>query len=227
MIPACTGLPPGELMRRITPWVFLFLNAFCRASVTRSALASPLGSITPTTSTSAVCLPEVRPSCPRQSSTSSTSSVRYAKPSSLKKMLQRRARRCSLRAAVASVSITSRSQLLSDTRNTLHDYTTVPLFDGDRNESVPEAGAAKTSACIRSVGCTVRRAYQMQAPDIEKLSRFPVQLHRHVRAAVEISIDPALVAHGERRLRPSVHFELEAYPVARIGQIGARANYAF
>src|SRR5437879_11925324 len=142
-------------------------------------------------------------------------------------MPQRRARRCSLRAAVASVSITSRSQLFSDTRITLHDDTTVPLLDGDRNESVPEAGAAKTSACIRRVSCTVRRAYQMRAPDIEQLSRFPVQFHRHVRAALQVGIDPALVAHGERRLRPSVHFELEAYSVARIRQIGARANYAF
>src|SRR6266853_6236750 len=142
-------------------------------------------------------------------------------------MLQRRARRCSLRAAVASVSITSRSQLASDTRITRHDYTAVALLDGDRNESLREAGAAKTSACIRRVGCAVRRAYQMQAPDIKKLSWFPVHLHRHVRAAVEVGIDPALVAHGERRLGPSAHFELEAHPVARIRELGARADYAF
>src|SRR5229473_3140755 len=129
-------------------------------------------------------------------------------------MLQRRARRCSLRAAVASVSITSRSQLPSDTRITLHDYIAAPLLDGDRYESLLEARAAKTSACIRCVGRTVRRAYQMQTPDIKKLSGFPVQLHRHVRAAVEVGIDPASVAHRERRLGPSVHFELEAYPVA-------------
>src|SRR5207249_1747912 len=142
-------------------------------------------------------------------------------------MLQRRARRCSLRAAVASVSITSRSQLLSDTRITLDDYTAIPLLDGDRDESLLEARAAQTSACMRCVGRTVRRAYQMHAPDIKKLSGFPVQLHRHVRAAVEVSVDPAPVAHRERRLGPSFHFELEAYPVARIREIGARANYAF
>src|SRR5947209_12168547 len=106
-------------------------------------------------------------------------------------MPQRRARRCSLRAAVASVSITSRSQLPSATRITLHDYTAVPLLDGDRNESLLEARAAKTSACVRRVSRTVRRAYQMQAPDIKKLSGFPVQLHRHVRAAVDVGIDPA------------------------------------
>src|SRR5712692_4681639 len=142
-------------------------------------------------------------------------------------MPQRRARRCSLRAAVASVSITSLSQLPSATRITLHDYTAVPLLDGDRNEPLLEARAAKTSACIRRVSRTVRRAYQMQAPDIKKLSGFPVQLHRHVRAAVEVGIDPTPVAHRESRLGPSVHRELEAYPVARILEIGARANYAF
>src|SRR5256885_14727675 len=129
-------------------------------------------------------------------------------------MPQRRARRCSLRAAVASVSITSRSQLPSATRITLHDYTAVALLDGDRRESLLEARAAKTSACIRRVGRTVRRAYQMQAPDIKKLSRFPVQLHRHVRAAVEVGIDPAPVAHGERPLRLSAPLEVEADSVA-------------
>src|SRR5882762_3000274 len=142
-------------------------------------------------------------------------------------MPQRRARRCSFNAAVASFSIMSRSQSASATRITLHDYTAVALLDGDRNESLLEARAAKTSACIRRVGRTVRRAYQMQAPDIKKLSGFPVQLHRHVRAAVEVGIDPAPVAHRERRLGPSAHFELEAYPVARIREVGARANYAF
>src|SRR5882762_3885235 len=142
-------------------------------------------------------------------------------------MPQRRARRCSLSAAVASASITSRSQLPSDTRITLHDYIAAPLLDGDRYESLLEARAAKTSACIRRVGRTVRRAYQMQAPDIKKLSGLPVELHRHVRAAVEVGIDPPPVAHRERRLGPSVHFELEAYPVARVREIGARANYAF
>src|SRR2546427_517671 len=118
-------------------------------------------------------------------------------------MPQRRARRCTLRAVDAIVSITSLSQFPSATRITLHDYAAVPLLDGDRNEPLLEARAAKTSACIRRVSRTVRRAYQMQAPDIKKLSGFPVQLHRHVRAAVEVGIDPAPVEHRESRLRPS------------------------
>src|SRR5258708_8595663 len=140
-------------------------------------------------------------------------------------MIQRRALRCSVRAAVASVSITSRSQLPSDTRITLHDYTAVALLDGDRNESLREAGAAKTSACIRRVGCAVRRAYQMQAPDIKKLSRFPVHLHRHVRAAVEVGIDPALLAHGERRLGPSPPLHPPAPPPPPIPHPPAPPHY--
>jgi len=97
---------------------------------------------------------------------------------------------------------------------TLHDYATVALFDGDRNEPLFEARAAKTSACVRRVGRAVGRAYQMQAPDIKKLSRFPVELHGHMRAAVEIGIDPASVAHRERRLGLSLYFDVEAYRVA-------------
>src|SRR3989442_15873964 len=124
-------------------------------------------------------------------------------------MPQRRARRCSLRAAVASVSITTRSQLPSATRITLHDYTAVPLLDGDRNESLLEARAAKTSACVRRVSRTVRRAYQMQAPDIKKLSGLPVELHGHMRAAVDVGVDPAPVTHRERRLRPFVPLQPE------------------
>src|SRR6267142_2722554 len=40
MVCACTGLPPGELMRMTTPWVFLSLNAACSAVVIRSEIAS-------------------------------------------------------------------------------------------------------------------------------------------------------------------------------------------
>jgi hypothetical protein len=55
MVCACTGLPPGELMRTTTPWVFLSLNAACSAVVIFSALASVPGAIRPFTSTIAVC----------------------------------------------------------------------------------------------------------------------------------------------------------------------------
>src|SRR5260370_1790066 len=114
-------------------------------------------------------------------------------------MPQRRARRFSLSSAPASFSIASRSQLPSATRIAFHDHTAVPLFDGNRDEPLLEARSVETSARIRPIGCTVRPAYQMQAPDIQELSGLPVQLHRHVRAAVELSIDPASVAPCARR----------------------------
>ena len=60
-MPACTGLPPGELMRSTTasePWSS---NAAFSAALISSALASVSGAISPRTSTSAVCGPVVAP----------------------------------------------------------------------------------------------------------------------------------------------------------------------
>jgi hypothetical protein len=42
MMPACTGLPPGLLMRRMTPATFFSLNALCSDSMIFSALEEPL-----------------------------------------------------------------------------------------------------------------------------------------------------------------------------------------
>src|SRR5712692_398975 len=142
-------------------------------------------------------------------------------------MPQRRERRCSFNAASASFSITSRSQLPSAMQIALHDDAAVSLLDGDRNETLLEARTAHTPAGVRCVGRTVRRAYQMQTPDIKKLSGLPVQFHGHVRAAIEVGIDPPSVAHGERRLWPAAHIDFEAHPVAQVHQIYARANYPF
>src|SRR2546427_604833 len=60
-------------------------------------------------------------------------------------MPQRRERRCSFNAASASFSITSRSQLPSAIRITLHDDAAVALFHGDRNKTLLEARTAQTS----------------------------------------------------------------------------------
>src|SRR5258705_371452 len=114
-------------------------------------------------------------------------------------MPQRRARRCSLSAAPASFSIVSRSQLPSATRITFHDHTAVPLFNGNRDEPLLDTRAVETSARIWRISRTVRRAYQMQAPDIKKLPELPVQFHGYVRAAIEVGVDAAAVAPRERR----------------------------
>src|SRR3979490_3392152 len=126
-------------------------------------------------------------------------------------MPQRLARRCSLRAAPASFSISPLSQPPSSTLwIAFHEDSPVALLDRDGNEPFLEAGSANTSARVGRVGRTVRRAYQMQAPDIKELAGLPVELHRHVGTTVEIRVDPAAVAHGERRLRLAFHLDIEA-----------------
>src|SRR5262252_7135258 len=142
-------------------------------------------------------------------------------------MPQRRARRCSFSAAPARFSISCFSQSASAMWSAFHEDAALALLDGDGNEPFLEAGPANASARVRRVGRAVGRAYQMQAPDIKELAGLPVQLHGHVRAAVEVSVDPALVAHRERRLWPSVDFDLKAHAVAAIGEIGTRADQAF
>jgi hypothetical protein len=65
-MPACTGLPPGELMRITTATAFFSSNALRSADTMFSALASPSDAISPRISTSAVCGPlgvEALPRC--------------------------------------------------------------------------------------------------------------------------------------------------------------------
>src|SRR5690349_1518369 len=112
-------------------------------------------------------------------------------------------------------------------RIAFQEDTAVPLFDGDWNESLLEARTQYAPARVRRVGSTVRRAYQMQAPDIKKLAGHPVEFHGHVSAAVEIGVDPSVVAHRERRLPLPVELQFEAHSVAAIHELRARANYAF
>ena len=56
-MPACTGLPPGELMRITTACAPSSSKAFFSAATRFSALASEPASISPRTSISAVCGP--------------------------------------------------------------------------------------------------------------------------------------------------------------------------
>ena len=57
MMPACTGLPPGELMRSTTACAPASSNALFSAATRFSALASASAAISPRTSISAVCGP--------------------------------------------------------------------------------------------------------------------------------------------------------------------------
>jgi hypothetical protein len=55
MMPACTGLPPGELISSTTPLAPSSSKAAFIAATTNSALASPPLAISPLISTTAVC----------------------------------------------------------------------------------------------------------------------------------------------------------------------------
>ena len=110
MMPACTGLPPGELISSTTALEPSSSKALRMAATTNSALASAPEAISPLMSTTAVwgaLLLALGAACiiapPKMASTRSNQAKR-------KKIFQRRAARCSVSAANASFSSTARSQ---------------------------------------------------------------------------------------------------------------------
>jgi len=110
MMPACTGLPPGELISSTTACEPSSSKALRMAATTNSALASAPEAISPLMSTTAVCgvlllAPvEAWRMAPKTSAATSSSQAKR------KKIFQRRAERCSLKAAKASFSSVARSQ---------------------------------------------------------------------------------------------------------------------
>src|SRR6185295_11202394 len=116
-------------------------------------------------------------------------------------MPQRRARRCSLSAAVASFSISPRSHCpsLSAIVDSFEEHLAVPLLDLQRHQRCAAAGAAQALAAVRGVCRTVCRAYQIASVEIENLALAPIEFHRQVAAAVEVTIYPAAEAQHERR----------------------------
>src|SRR5262245_38619251 len=232
MIPACTGLPPGEFTRRITPCVFLSLKALCSALVTLSALAPPFASITPFTSTSEECLVPPSASARCQSNSTASRNVRYANPSSLKKIPQRRARRCSLMPSSASFSRTPRSQfspVSAIARSYFSEYhLAADLRDWDRDQPPAAAWSAKAATRSWVVQRTVRRAYQNQPVGIEEPAGLPVELDPEVCAPVGIRVNAALVPDRERLLDDAPPAQLEAHTIAAVDERRARAHhYAF
>src|SRR5687767_1552849 len=126
-------------------------------------------------------------------------------------MPHNRARRCSLSAALASFSIRSRSHLPSFSvifRSQVVDGA-VALFDAKLDQGVLAAGTADAPAAVRGVRRAVRRAYQIAPLEAEELALAPVELHRHVRAAVQVGMHPAFEAQRERRRRLAEVLDLE------------------
>src|SRR5438067_1662628 len=227
MVCACTGLPPGELMRRITPCVLFSLNAACRPRITFSALASAPGAMMPFNSTTAVYfLPPVKSPRPLQSTIRSSTMVMYANVSSLKKMPHRRRRRCSTSASDAILVMRSRSQfglfsVIFEPREKNH---AIALFHIEFQEPSAVAGAADAAAGGGLIGRAVGGAKEVAPVGIEKYSFLPVEFHRDVRAAIEIRVHPALVADGERRRRLAEILDLEAHAALRVDQRARSAD---
>src|SRR5260370_10308016 len=170
MVCACTGLPPGELMRTITPCVFLSLNAAWSDAFTFSALASVPGAINPLSSTIAVCfLPPVRSARLLQSTITISRNVTYAKVSSLKKIPQRRRFRCSSSASLASFVTSSRSHeplLLSVIFESREINHAIALLHQQPHQRRAVARAADAASARRVVGGAVGRAEEIASVQI-------------------------------------------------------------
>src|SRR6185503_15676415 len=122
------------------------------------------------------------------------------KVSSFQKMPQRRARRCSLSASVASFSIRPRSHCpsLSAIVDSLEVDLAVALFHLHRHERRAAAGPADALSAFGRIRRAVRRAYQIAPAQIEDFALAPVEFHRQMAASVEITVDAPVEAHHER-----------------------------
>src|SRR4051812_8871621 len=201
MVCDCTGLPPGELMRMMTPCVFLSLNAACSDAFTFSALASLPGEMMPFSSTIAVCFfPLVKSPRLDQSTSATSRNVTYANVRNLKKMPQRRRRRCSTSASPASLVIKSRSQepLPSVIFEPREINLAVALFHQDLHQRAAVAGSADAVPARGAIGGAMGRAEQIASFRIEKYPFLPIKFHRDMRATVEICMHRAAVADDER-----------------------------
>src|SRR3954447_12206514 len=135
-------------------------------------------------------------------------------------MPQRRARRCSLRAAVARLAISSRSHcgLFSVILESHEVDRAVALLEPELDQRRAVARAAQAPPACRFVGGAVSRAYQIASVGIEKYTLLPVEFHRNMGAAVEITMHATAMAYREGGRRLAEVLNLEAHTLARVGQ---------
>ncbi len=161
-MPACTGLPPGELMRSTTACAPVSSKALVSAATRFSALASDSLSISPRISTSAVCGPDGAVIAMRCDISPQATAKASASHTSLKKMRQRRSlRRSRSNSRAASSSAFSRRAEICGAVARAGAAVGAPagapsscVFIG----SLPQAGASKGTGRIS------REGYQYTCP---------------------------------------------------------------
>lgn len=110
MMPACTGLPPGELMSSTTACEPESSKALRMAATTNSALASAPAAISPLMSTTAVWGVDLLTVAASRCSTTQAMAMAKTSQARREKVRQRRAERCSDSVEKTSFSSTPRSQ---------------------------------------------------------------------------------------------------------------------
>ena len=122
MMPACTGLPPGELMSNTTAKAPVSSNALRMEDTTNSALASPSEAISPLISTNAVW--GVEPPFVERPKSNPMTTTKAIKAIQLKRAhkRERRLARCSSKAEKANFSSTSRSQPVACWEGSLGEF---------------------------------------------------------------------------------------------------------
>src|SRR5258708_294715 len=143
-------------------------------------------------------------------------------------MPQRRRRRCSTSTSAASLVIRSRSQeplpsVICDPREI---NVAVALLHQELHQRAAVARPADAAPARSAVGGAVRRAKQIASFRIEKYPFLPIEFHRDVRAAVEVSMHRAVVTDRECGSRLAEVFDLEAHAAPRIDERLRWADHA-
>ena len=226
MWPACTGLPPGLLMRRMTPCVLAVLERRLQPPLMRSALASASGAITPSSSTSAVCLPVGGQASPCRGRSSPATRAARAKQiertsSSLKRMPQWRARRCSSSASSATVSRTARSQLAGAGRSSVMMLVASTDIPGHR-ALAPASGSSEASAARSADATPVSRLDKSRrASSTSSIARSGRRTHPGCQSSsiatcaqrLTIGVRLSVVADRRSRLFAAVTLDVKRTPV--------------
>src|SRR5574343_828377 len=208
-MPDSTGLPPGLLARMTMPRVLLSSKAACRPSSILPVSSLSL-SMAPSSDTTAVCgLPTaaVLLRLSKSANIRPTKATNAPSQARRKKIFQRRALRCSFRLALASFSISLRSQLCSCSTRCPRlrfcmgvgqiVYMPIAFFYRQPLQAAAAARAGHAQAAVGAVQRAVQAADQVQAAAIEKPAVLPVQLGGDVAAAGQVGVHHALVAYGK------------------------------